>query len=90
MLRNQIEQVKNRNSELLRKTKLVTELRWKSTFQTKKNLEAWQRILKTLSGVATEALSKLQDSESEMIELKSKLVNNKRELGNAKKRYTCV
>jgi hypothetical protein len=36
-LRNQIEQVKNRNSELLRKTKLVTELRWKSTFQTKKN-----------------------------------------------------
>ena len=35
-LRNQIEQVKNRNSELLRKTKLVTELRRKSTFQTKK------------------------------------------------------
>ena len=84
-LRNQIEQVKNRKSELLRKTKLVTELRRKSTFQTKK-LGSMAKEIKKLSGVATEALSDLQDNESEMIELKSKLVNNKRELGNAKKK----
>jgi len=84
-LRNQIEQVKNRNSELLRKTKLVTELRRKSTFQTKK-LGSMAKEIKKISGVATEALSKLQDNESEMIELKSKLVNNKRELENAKKK----
>ena len=88
-LRNQIKQVKNRNSELLRKTKLVTELRRKSTFQTKK-LGSMAKEIKKLSGVATEALSNLQDNESEMIELKSKLVNNKRELGNAKKKYTGV
>jgi hypothetical protein len=87
-LRNQIKQVKNRNSEL-RKTKLVTELRRKSTFQTKK-LGSMAKEIKKLSGVATEALSNLQDNESEMIELKSKLVNNKRELGNAKKKYTDV
>jgi hypothetical protein len=86
-LRNQIEQVKNRKSELLRKTKLVTELRRKSTFQTKK-LGSMAKEIKKLSGVATEALSDLQDNESEMIELKSKLVNNKRELGNAKKKST--
>jgi hypothetical protein len=47
--------------------------------------------IKKISGVATEALSNLQDNESEMIEHKSKLVNNKRELGNAKKKkYTGV